>query len=93
MSYSRIPSFFLYLKQHIVGAVNLALNKPAEQSHHSDESLYPASKAVNGIYGDPRDFTHTTLNSYIKWWTVNLQSKYSIGRITVCNRASPHICE
>ena len=73
--------------------MNLALNKPARDSHSADESLYPASKAVNGKYGDANDFSLTDVTSDIKWWTVNLQSKYSIGRITVCNRASPHICK
>ena len=77
----------------IVGAVNLALNKPARDSHSADESLYPASKAVNGKYGDANDFSLTDVTSDIKWWTVNLQSKYSIGGITLYNRATSSICE
>ena len=76
-----------------VGAVNLALNKPARHSHPANEKDYPASKAVNGIYGDADDFSVTDVTSDIKWWTVNLQSKYSIARITLYNRATSNICE
>ena len=36
----------------LVGSVNLTLNKPAADSHPADDILYPASKAVNGVYDE-----------------------------------------
>ena len=68
------------------GRVNIALNKPAEQS--SDyRAYYPASRAVNGIIQGDDEFSHTLNSGGIKWWKVNLENKYSLGQIKLYNRA------
>ena len=73
------------------GAVNLALNKPAEQI--SDYSAdYPASNAVNGITDLSSDYTLTESSDGEKWWKVDLEDKYSIGRIELYNRPDPAEC-
>ena len=72
------------------GGENLALNKPATQStSYSDD--YLADKAVNGITGDTSDCSHTASGDKSKWWKVDLQSKYSIGKILLYNR--PGFCK
>lgn len=64
------------------GATNLALGKPAAQGSTYHE-LYTADKAVNG---DLNDFSRTSDSDANKWWTVDLEKKYSIGKIIVHNR-------
>ena len=65
--------------------MNVALNKPASQSSTYSAS-YPASKAVNGITDGSSDFSHTNASNRVKWWKVDLQAKYTIGRIKLYNR-------
>ena len=67
------------------GAVNLAVNKPADQTNTWNDT-YNASKAVNGITDDTEDYTYTLTKTGTKWWKVNLEAKYSIGRIELYKR-------
>ena len=69
----------------LLGGENLALNKPATQSTNYSND-YLADKAVNGITGDKTDCSHTAGGDKSKWWKVDLQAKYSIGRILLYNR-------
>ena len=69
----------------VAGPDNLAYNCPCRQS--STMLDYPAHVAVNGVY---EDFLSRNDLSVSSWWTVDLQNKYSIGRIyiysgKVCN--------
>ncbi|XP_067943025.1 uncharacterized protein [Watersipora subatra] len=61
---------------------NLALNKRAKQST-TIQSL-TANKAVDGSF-DRADFSHTE-ETGIRWWTVDLGKRYSIGQIKLFNR-------
>ena len=71
----------------------MALNKPAEQSSDLNVRVFPASKAVNGITDEANDFSHTEPSDYLKWWKVDLEAKYSIGRIELYNRPAPVYCK
>ena len=66
---------------------NLAYNKPARQSSTSNTDA--ASNALNGIF---TDYSQTETNDDPKWWTVDLQSKYSIGRIKLYEREGDGKC-
>ncbi|XP_067943020.1 uncharacterized protein [Watersipora subatra] len=80
--YSQLKGSPLSLAEvEVYAAVNLALNRPAQQS--STLNSYTADLAVNGGAGD---FTHTLSSDEDKWWIVNLQTKYSVGRIILYNR-------
>ena len=70
----------------------MALNKPAEQNNVLF-AQFPASKAVNGIFDDRWDFSHTKPSDYLKWWKVDLEAVYSIGRIELYNRPAPVYCK
>ncbi|XP_067943024.1 fucolectin-4-like, partial [Watersipora subatra] len=64
---------------------NLALNKQARQSStFTDYKSYPAYSAVDGSF-DSADFSHTE-ETGIRWWTVDLGKRYSIGQIKLYNR-------
>ena len=75
----------------VKGAVNLALNKSAEQIDDYSAD-YPASNAVNGITDSISDYTLTESSDGEKWWKVDLEDKYSIGRIELYNRPDPDEC-
>ena len=70
----------------LVGAENLALHKPSIQS--SDyRSLYPASKAVDGIFYGSLEFSHTKESQTDKqWWTVDFGSVKSVRVIELYNK-------
>ena len=70
------------------GAVNLALNKSAEQINDYS-AAYQASNAVNGITDD---YTLTESSNGEKWWKVDLEDKYSIGRIELYNSPESDEC-
>ena len=76
----------------VEGAVNLALNKPTEQINDDDDATYPASNAVNGITDSSSDYTLTESSDGEKWWKVDLEDKYSIGRIDLFNRPDSDEC-
>ena len=61
--------------------MNLAQEKPTGQGSTSGSGT--SSNAVNGIF---TDYSSTETSNDPKWWTVDLQSKYSIGRIELYNR-------
>ena len=65
------------------------MNKPAEQINDYSAD-YPASKAVNG---QSNDYTLTESSDGEKWWKVDLEDKYSIGRIELYNRPNPDECK
>ena len=66
---------------YILAAENLALGKPTYQS--SSRSSNDSNRAVNG---NLCDFTHTLSNEYPSWWRVDLEERYNIGQIILCNR-------
>ena len=77
-----ICRYFIYL----TGGVNLAVNKPADQiDTWANNPQFGAYKAVNGITDDISDFTFTRTSNGIKWWKVDLEAKYTIGRILLYN--------
>ena len=45
--------------------------------------VHSAGNAVNGIF---TDYSQTETSNDPKWWTVDLQSKYSIGKVELYNR-------
>ena len=67
------------------GRVNLARDKPAEQSSTLGPA-YSASRAVNGVTQGSLEFSHTNSEDVIKWWKVDLKNKYTIGEIKLYNR-------
>ena len=73
------------------GPANVALKKPTAQISTLNRK-YPASKAVNGITDGFLDFTHTRPSDDPKWWKVDLEGNYIIGRIELYNRLDPEFC-
>ena len=71
--------------------MNLAYNKPARQSHTPDVVTDAASNAVNGIFNN-NDYSNTGSSGGSKWWMVDLQSKYSIGRVELYFREELRKC-
>ena len=75
----------------ILAPVNLAYDKPARQSHTPNVATDAASNAVNGKYND-NDYSNTGSSGGSKWWMVDLQSKYSIGRVELSFREERRKC-
>ena len=89
---TRDHGFLFCFSYILLGAVNLALHKPAEQISNLT-AKFPASKAVNGVFDDRWDFSHTQSSDYLKWWKVDLETIYIIKRIELYNRPNPYFCK
>ncbi len=88
-------SFFIGL--YPINDVNIALGKPAEQSHRFQVAS-PASNAVDGVdnpYYGAWSCSHTKTNheSGAYWWQVDLLGVYNIGMVQITNRADANMCK
>ncbi|XP_005102072.1 fucolectin-like [Aplysia californica] len=86
---------FLSCVLSVNNRVNVALNKPAEQSGLLENAKFPNGSAFRAVDGDKDpeykhgSCAHTTLKGAQKvpaWWMVDLQKQFQVHAINISNR-------